>query len=107
MTRAINNHTLLTLDTNMPNTTTIQIEVLKKHGFTERELDVLTLFCRGQSDKQIAKSLLISNRTVQTHINHIYRELGITHAATNKRLTAFINLAANEMIRITRAKAAL
>lgn len=86
---------------------TIQIELLKNNGFTAREIDVIKLFCKGRSDKQIANSLLISNRTVQTHINHIYRQLGITHEATNKRLSAFINLAANEVIKITRTKEAL
>ena len=85
----------------------IQIEILKNHGFTPREIDVIKLFCKGKSDKQIAHCLLLSNRTVQTHINHIYRLLGITNSATNKRLTAFINLAADEMIKITRAKATL
>lgn len=86
---------------------TIQIELLKKNGFTAREIDIIKLFCTGKSDKQIANSLLISNRTVQTHINRIYRLLGITHSATNKRLSAFLNLAADEMIKITRAKATL
>lgn len=91
----------------MPAIDTIEIELLKTSGFTDREIDVIKLFCKGKSDKQIANSLLISNRTVQTHINHIYRQLGITHDATNKRVSAFLMLAANEMIRITRAKAAL
>jgi DNA-binding CsgD family transcriptional regulator len=83
----------------MPNNT-ITIEVQNTPRFTARELDIIKLFCAGKSDKQIANCLLISNRTVQTHITHIYRELGITHAATNKRLTAFINLFASHTIRI-------
>ncbi len=94
----------------MPNTTTpdtLQIDVLKTNGFTPQEINIIKLFCTGKSDKQIANCLLISNRTVQSHIHHIYRQLGITHAATNKRLSAFINLAADEMIKITRAKATL
>ena len=86
---------------------TIQIELLKNNGFTAREIDVLMLFCTGKSDKQIAGILLMSNRTVQCHINRIYRLLGITNTATNRRLSAFINLAANEIIKITRAKATL
>lgn len=85
----------------------IQIELLKTSGFTDREIDVIKLFCTGKSDKQIANILLISNRTVQSHITHIYRQLGITHSATNRRLSAFITLAADEIIKITRAKATL
>jgi DNA-binding NarL/FixJ family response regulator len=89
----------------MLNTTnTLTVEVLKRNGFTDREIDIIKLFCAGKSDKQIANTLLISNRTVQSHINHIYRQLGITHSATNKRLSAFINLAADEIIKITRAQ---
>jgi DNA-binding CsgD family transcriptional regulator len=82
---------------------TIQIEWLKSYGFTDSEIAVLNLFLTGKSNKQIAKFLLISNRTVETHINRIYRQIGITHSATNKRLTAFLCLAADEIIKITRA----
>ena len=85
---------------------TIHIELLKDNGFTPREIDVLMLFCKGKSDKQIANSLLISNRTVQSHVNHIYHQLGITHSATNKRLSAFINLAADEIIKVIRVRVA-
>ena len=43
---------------------------------TERELDVLRLAARGQTNKQIGAELAISDRTVQNHLANIYAKLG-------------------------------
>ena len=45
--------------------------------FTERELEVITALARGAGNKQIARSLDISEKTVRNHISNIYRELHI------------------------------
>ena len=42
-----------------------------------RELEVLRLLVRGLSNKQIAKALTISPRTVQHHTIHIYGKAGV------------------------------
>jgi DNA-binding NarL/FixJ family response regulator len=42
-----------------------------------RELEVLKLTTRGLSNKDIAAELVISERTVQTHLFNIYRKLGV------------------------------
>jgi NarL family two-component system response regulator LiaR len=42
---------------------------------TERELDVLRLIARGQSNKEIADSLIISEKTVKTHVSNILSKL--------------------------------
>ncbi len=42
-----------------------------------RELEVLKLTARGFSNKDIAGELVISERTVQTHLFNIYRKLGV------------------------------
>jgi DNA-binding NarL/FixJ family response regulator len=44
---------------------------------TEREIEVLRLLCRGQTDKEIAEELFISLRTVNGHLRHIYGKLGV------------------------------
>ena len=43
---------------------------------TRRERDVAALVARGQSNSQIAASLVISVRTVETHVQHIMDKLG-------------------------------
>ncbi|KXO94761.1 hypothetical protein AXK56_19295 [Tsukamurella pulmonis] len=42
---------------------------------TPREVDVLTLIARGQSNHEIAACLHISVKTVKTHITHLLRKL--------------------------------
>ena len=43
---------------------------------TRREQDVAALVARGQSNSQIAAALVISARTVETHVQHIMDKLG-------------------------------
>ncbi|TDB37680.1 MAG: response regulator transcription factor [Actinobacteria bacterium] len=45
-------------------------------GLSGRELDVLAEMARGASNKEIARSLWISEPTVKTHVSHILRKLG-------------------------------
>ena len=44
---------------------------------TERETEVLRLMAHGQSNKQIARSLHISEKTVKTHVSNILSKLGV------------------------------
>ena len=44
-------------------------------GLTEREVEVLALVARGQTNKQIAGALFLSPRTVQHHVAHIYDKI--------------------------------
>jgi two-component system NarL family response regulator len=48
------------------------------HELTARELEVLGLIVRGQSNKEIGGSLSISEATVKTHINSILSKMGVT-----------------------------
>jgi HD-GYP domain-containing protein (c-di-GMP phosphodiesterase class II) len=45
---------------------------------TEREAEVLRLLALGQSNPQIAKALVISRKTVEHHLEHIYNKIGVT-----------------------------
>jgi HD-GYP domain-containing protein (c-di-GMP phosphodiesterase class II)/DNA-binding CsgD family transcriptional regulator len=46
-------------------------------GLTEREIDVLRAIARGQSTKEIARSLSISPKTVDNHTQSIYAKTGV------------------------------
>jgi HD-GYP domain-containing protein (c-di-GMP phosphodiesterase class II) len=48
---------------------------------TDREMHVLRLLARSQTNKQIAEQLTISINTVDTHIRHIYAKIGVSTRA--------------------------
>src|SRR5215467_2438848 len=48
---------------------------------THREQDVAELVARGMSNSQIAATLVISARTVETHVQHIMDKLGVSTRA--------------------------
>ncbi len=62
-------------------------------ALTEREAEVLCLLARGLSNKQIAADLVISPRTVQHHIEHIYDKTGI-----RTRSAAAVFAVVNELV---------
>lgn len=45
---------------------------------TPRELSALRLMADGRSNKEIASALGISERTVKTHLGHLFEKLGVT-----------------------------
>lgn len=44
---------------------------------TEREREVLALIARGYTNKQIAESLVMSEKTARNHVSHILEKLGM------------------------------
>jgi len=44
---------------------------------TERELEVLKLAAKGMSNREIAQDLIISVRTVQTHLTNVFNKMGV------------------------------
>lgn len=44
---------------------------------TEREQAVLALMAEGRSNRAIAERLSLSNKTVETHVSHIFTKLGL------------------------------
>ena len=47
-------------------------------GLSRRELEVVMLVGEGSTNQQIAESLFVSIRTVETHLSHIFAKLGVT-----------------------------
>lgn len=47
-------------------------------GLSEREVEVLRLLARGQTIKQIAGQLVIAEKTVDGHLQHIYAKIGVS-----------------------------
>lgn len=50
---------------------------------SEREQEVLRLIAEGQSNQQIAQTLVVAESTIKTHLNNIYAKLNV-----NSRLQA-------------------
>jgi DNA-binding NarL/FixJ family response regulator len=50
-------------------------------GLTSREVEVLRLLVRGLSNKEIAEQLVISRKTAGSHVEHIYRKIGVSNRA--------------------------
>jgi DNA-binding CsgD family transcriptional regulator len=55
----------------------IRREATRAGGLSAREVEVLVLFCRGLSKKQIAQELTISAKTVSAHLEHVYAKIGV------------------------------
>ena len=47
-------------------------------NLTKREVEVLSLLAKGYNTPQIARTLHISRKTVEHHLSHIYKKIGVT-----------------------------
>ncbi len=68
---------------------------LRKSALSEREMDVIRLIALGLTNRQIAKHLSLSEKTIKNHVSHIFRKLKITartqaaiHAISHNMLPA-------------------
>jgi DNA-binding CsgD family transcriptional regulator len=63
-------------------------DVLRRdpNGLTPREIEVLRLVSAGLSDVQIADQLVLSPRTINTHLTSIYSKLGVNSRSAATRL---------------------
>lgn len=46
-------------------------------GLTEIERRIAALVAQGQTNREVAAAMFVSENTVQTHVQHILRKLGV------------------------------
>lgn len=66
--------------------------VLEAFNLTHREVDVLSLLVKGQSNKVISRELAISESTTKTHVSSIIRTLGVKNRTEVTDLVARLRL---------------
>jgi DNA-binding NarL/FixJ family response regulator len=65
----------------------------ERFGLTDREVEILKTMALGLKNKEIAEKLFISEKTVKTHINRVFRKL-----AVNTRARAIFKAVENKII---------
>ena len=50
-----------------------------RHDLTDREMEVLRLLAHGQTNREIAGELVVSEETVKTHVGNILTKLHLAH----------------------------
>lgn len=75
-------------------------EIVDKGVLTAREIEIVSLVCSAQTDKQIARLLTISLHTVTNHLEHIYDKLEISSQVINKRCALLRVAIAGGMVRM-------
>ena len=66
------------------------------NSLTKREKDVLLLVTQGANNKSIADKLVLSEVTVKSHLNSIFKKLNVTNRTQLVLLTMQMNLSENE-----------
>jgi DNA-binding NarL/FixJ family response regulator len=52
-----------------------------EEGLTPREREVIRLLVRGLSNREIARALVVADRTAEAHVNHVLTKLGLRSRA--------------------------
>jgi predicted ATPase/DNA-binding CsgD family transcriptional regulator len=66
-------------------TSPIKPQAVYPDGLTAREVEVLLLVAQGLTDAQVAAQLVISPRTVNTHLKAIYGKIGVSSRSAATR----------------------
>lgn len=62
-------------------TRSVPARVKEIEGLTAREIEVLRLIAAGLSNTEIARTLVVSEATVKTHVNHLFTKAGLRDRA--------------------------
>jgi len=52
---------------------------VRPESLTQRETDILALLAEGRSNREIARSLFLSEKTVKAHLAAVFRKLGVAN----------------------------
>jgi DNA-binding NarL/FixJ family response regulator len=69
----------------LPSSPPVSSPVSYPAGLTAREVEVLRLVAQGLTDAQVAEQLIVSPRTVSTHLTSIYNKLGVNSRSAATR----------------------
>jgi DNA-binding CsgD family transcriptional regulator/DNA polymerase III delta prime subunit len=58
----------------------------REHGLTAAERRVAALVAEGRTNREVAAALFLAERTIETHLSHIYAKLGIRSRAELARM---------------------
>ena len=72
------------------------LQTIGREKLSEREIEVLTLVCKGLTNKEIANKLFISDKTARNHVTNCLIKLG-----ANDRTEAVTTAIRRGLIRIT------
>jgi DNA-binding NarL/FixJ family response regulator len=79
----------------------IEVQFIKLGPLSPRQAEVAKFIVQGFVDKEIARALDISLKTVRIHVNAIYKKLGILNKPLNLRITASNMMVYGGMFSIT------
>jgi NarL family two-component system response regulator LiaR len=51
----------------------------KENSLTNREIEILQQIAKGKTNQEIADELVVSERTVRTHVTNILSKLGLSN----------------------------
>jgi two-component system nitrate/nitrite response regulator NarL len=68
----------------------MQREGKRNSSLTLRQMEVLTLLCRGQTNKEIGITLQLSDNTVRTHVSAIFNLLGVRNRTEAASLAKYL-----------------
>jgi len=57
-----------------------------EHGLTPRQLEVLRLVARGETNRAVARELCVSVKTIDRHLSNIFNRIGVLRAPRLRRL---------------------
>ncbi|MBC9032440.1 response regulator transcription factor [Sphingomonas sp. JC676] len=62
-------------------------------GLTDRQVEVLAMIVRGHSNKQIARTMRISEKTVKAHVTAIFKSFGVINRTQAAAMARSLGLA--------------